>query len=247
MKGIVLAGGLGSRLYPLTHATNKHLLPIYDEPMVYYPVRSLVDAGIDEVMIVTGGPHAGDFIRVIQNGEELGLKHIEYAYQKAESGIADALDLAEDFADGGKIAVILGDNIFENNTQIKKAVADFAKQPEGAKIMLKEVPDPERFGVAEVDGKKVTGIEEKPKKPKSNQAVVGFYLYDARVFEIIKTLDPSERGELEITDVNNNYIKAGTMTWESVEGWWTDAGTFDTLVRANMLMIKKAQGSLPKV
>jgi glucose-1-phosphate thymidylyltransferase len=234
MKGIVLAGGLGTRLLPLTKVTNKHLLPVYDKPMVYYPLECLVNAGIDEVMLVTGGNSAGDFLRLLGNGKELGLRRLHYAYQEGEGGIADALSLAQDFADGGKIVVVLGDNIIERN--IRHATADFFSQREGAKIMLKEVPDPERFGVPEIDGDRIVSIEEKPKNPKSKYAVIGIYFYDGRVFDIIETLEPSGRGELEITDVNNAYIKAGTMTYETLEGWWTDAGTFESLHRASNLV-----------
>ncbi|HPP05823.1 MAG TPA: sugar phosphate nucleotidyltransferase [Syntrophorhabdaceae bacterium] len=234
MKGIVLAGGLGTRLYPLTKITNKHLLPIYEKPMIYYPIETLINAGITDIMIVTGGNHAGDFLRLIGNGKEFGLKHINYTYQEGEGGIAAALSLAEYFADGQPICVVLGDNIIEKN--IIKAVNDFKRQKKGAKIMLKEVPDPERFGVAEIVDGRLIGIEEKPKKPKSNLAVIGIYMYDERVFDIIKTLKPSDRGELEITDVNNFYVREGTMTWEMLKGWWTDAGTFESLLRANILV-----------
>lgn len=234
MKGIILAGGLGSRLAPLTRITNKHLLPVYEKPMIYYPIETLINAGITDIMIVTGGNHAGDFLRLMGNGKDFGLKHLNYTYQEGEGGIADALSLAEYFADGESICVVLGDNIIEKN--IIKAVQDFKEQKAGAKIMLKEVPDPERFGVAELTGGKLVNIVEKPKNPGSNLAVVGIYLYDANVFDIVKTLKPSERGELEITDVNNAYVKAGTMTWEMLDGWWTDAGTFESLLRASMLV-----------
>ena len=236
MKGIILAGGLGTRLYPLTKVTNKHLLPVYDRPMIYYPIQSLINAGIDDILIVTGGNNAGDFLRLLGNGKEFGLKHINYTYQEGEGGIADALRLAEFFASGEKICVVLGDNLIEKN--IRRAVEDFRNQPEGAKILLKEVPDPQRFGVAELRGHRVVQIEEKPTHPKSNHAVIGIYLYDKTVFEIIKTLKPSHRGELEITDVNNHYIGQGTMTWNLLEGWWTDAGTFESLLRANQLVSK---------
>jgi glucose-1-phosphate thymidylyltransferase len=234
MKGVILAGGLGTRLYPLTKITNKHLLPVYNKPMIYYPLEALVKAGIKDIMIVTGGNYAGDFLRLLGNGREFGLKHINYTYQEGEGGIAHALSLAEYFADGSPICVILGDNIIEKN--IKKAVRNFEKQKVGAKILLKEVPDPERFGVAEIENGKLIRIVEKPKKPKSNLAVTGIYMYDSKVFDIIRTLKPSERGELEITDVNNAYIKEGTMTYEMLEGWWTDAGTFESLLRANILV-----------
>ncbi len=234
MKGIILAGGLGSRLAPLTRITNKHLLPVYDKPMIYYPIETLINAGITDIMIVTGGNHAGDFLRLMGNGKDFGLKHLNYTYQEGEGGIADALSLAEYFADGESICVVLGDNIIERN--IIKAVRDFEEQKRGAKIMLKEVPDPERFGVAEITDGRLVNIIEKPKNPRSNLAVIGIYLYDATVFDIVKTLKPSERGELEITDVNNAYVGNGTMTWEMLEGWWTDAGTFESLLRASMLV-----------
>ncbi len=234
MKGVVLAGGTGSRLFPLTKITNKHLLPIYDKPMIYYPIQSLVEAGIDDILIVTGGRNSGDFLRLLANGKEFGLKHINYTYQEGEGGIADALALAEHFADGGKICVILGDNIIEGS--IKKAVQDFRAQPKGAKILLKQVHDAERFGVAEIEGDRIVGIEEKPAQPKSNFAVTGIYLYDGSVFEKTRKLVPSRRNELEITDVNNAYIKEGSMTFEYLDGWWTDAGTFESLLRAAKLV-----------
>ena len=234
MKGIILAGGLGTRLHPLTKITNKHLLPVYGKPMIYYPIEALIIAGIMDIMIVTGGNHAGDFLRLMGNGKEFGLKHINYTYQEGEGGIADALSLAEYFADGEPICVVLGDNIIEKN--IIKAVNDFKKQKKGAKILLKEVPDPERFGVAEIEKDRLINIVEKPKRPKSNLAVIGIYLYDGRVFDIVKTLKPSDRGELEITDVNNAYVKEGTMSWEMLNGWWTDAGTFESLLRASILV-----------
>ncbi len=234
MKGIILAGGLGSRLAPLTRITNKHLLPVYDKPMIYYPIEALIKAGITDILIVTGGNHAGDFLRLMGNGKDFGLRHLNYTYQEGEGGIADALSLAEYFADGEPVCVILGDNIIERN--IIKAVRDFSEQKAGAKILLKEVPDPERFGVAEIEGDRLINIVEKPKNPRSNLAVIGIYLYDARVFDIVKTLKPSERGELEITDVNNAYVRDGTMTWEMLDGWWTDAGTFESLLRASVLV-----------
>jgi len=237
MKGIVLAGGLGKRLYPLTRVSNKHLLPVYNKPMVYYPIQTLVDAGITDILIVTGGNHAGEFLRLLGNGKEFGLKHINYTYQDGEGGIADALRLAEHFADNDKIVVMLGDNIIEKG--IKDAVRSFARQPKGAKILLKKVEDPERFGVAEFKGKKIVSIEEKPKRPKSDYAVNGIYMYDANVFEIIRTLKPSRRGELEITDVNNAYLRRGELTYDILDGWWTDSGTFDSLLRANNLVAEK--------
>ena len=246
MKGVVLAGGLGTRLLPLTKVTNKHLLPVYDKPMVYYPIQTLMDAGIEEVMLVTGGNNAGDFLRLLGNGKEFGLKELAYAYQEGHGGIAAALALAEDFADGDKIVVILGDNIIEKN--IRGGVEDFARQKEGARIYLKEVEHPERFGVPVFEGlpsrsgrrPKIVAIEEKPQEPKSQYAVIGIYMYDARVFDIIHTLKPSGRGELEITDVNNDYLRRGTLTYEILEGWWADAGTsFQSLLRANNLVAKE--------
>ena len=238
MRGIVLAGGVGSRLHPLTKITNKHLLPIYNKPMIYYPIQTLVDAGVSEILIVTGGRNSGDFLRLLANGKEFGLKHINYTYQEGEGGIADALSLAEHFADGHKICVILGDNIIEGS--IRGAVDDFRRQERGAKILLKEVPDAERFGVAELRDGKIVGIEEKPKRSKSNYAVTGIYMYDETVFDKVRTLVPSGRGELEITDVNNAYIREGTMSFSFLEGWWTDAGTFESLLRAANLVASKA-------
>jgi glucose-1-phosphate thymidylyltransferase len=234
MKGIVLAGGTGSRLFPLTKITNKHLLPIHDKPMIYYPIQTLVDAGIRDLMVVTGGRNSGDFLRLLANGKEFGLKHINYTYQEGEGGIAEALALAEHFAEGSRVCVVLGDNIIEGS--IAQAVRDFQKQERGAKILLKEVPDAERFGVAEIDGDRIRGIEEKPARPKSKYAVTGIYMYDETVFDKTRTLKPSARGELEITDVNNAYIREGTMTFNYLEGWWTDAGTFDSLLRAANLI-----------
>lgn len=234
MKGVILAGGLGTRLYPLTKVTNKHLLPVYNKPMIYYPIQTLINAGIDDILIVTGGNNAGDFLRLLGNGKEFGLKHINYTYQQGEGGIAEALGLAEFFAAGDVICVVLGDNIIEKN--IRKAAEAFQRQKQGAKILLKEVPDPHRFGVAELKGDRIVKIEEKPSQPKSNYAVIGIYFYDSTVFDFIKTLKPSERGELEITDVNNRYIEKGSMTYDILEGWWTDAGTFESLLRANQLV-----------
>jgi len=242
MKGVILAGGLGTRLYPLTKVTNKHLLPVYDKPMIYYPIQTLINADIDDILIVTGGNNAGDFLKLLGNGKEFGLKHINYTYQEGEGGIAEALRLAEFFASGDRICVVLGDNVIEKN--IRKAVENFRKQKEGAKILLKEVPDPQRFGVAELKGDRIAGIEEKPKEPKSQYAVIGIYLFDQEVFSFIKTLKPSDRGELEITDVNNRYIEKGLMTWDILEGWWTDAGTFESLIRANQLVAKTGANNL---
>lgn len=237
MKGVVLAGGLGKRLFPLTKITNKHLLPVYNKPMVYYPIMTLVEAGITDIMIVTGGDHAGNFLRLLGNGNEFGLKGINYAYQEKEGGIAEALSLAEYFSDGDKLVVILGDNIFEKG--IKKEVEAFAAQPEGARIIIKEVKHPERFGVAEFEGDKIAGITEKPETPATNYAVTGIYMYDSRVFDLIKTLKPSGRGELEITDVNNKYIEMDQLKYSKMDGWWTDAGTFDSLLNANQLVAEK--------
>ena len=225
MKGVVLAGGLGTRLYPLTYATNKHLLPVYDKPMVYYPLSNLVRAGIKEIMVVTGGPHAGHFIRVLKNGEELGLKKLAYAYQEGEGGIADALSLTEEFVDGENVCVILGDNCTDAN--ISEHVKNFK---DGATIFLKEVPDPERFGVPTFDDKnRITEITEKPEIPNSKYAVTGLYLYDSSVFERIRKLKPSGRGEMEVTDLNRSYLRSGKLNWTKLEGFWKDAGTFETL------------------
>ena len=235
MKGIILAGGLGTRLSPLTKITNKHLLPIYDKPMIFYPLQTLVNAGISDILLVTGGNNAGDFLRLLGNGHEFGLKGLQYAYQEREGGIADALALAEHFSEGEKIAVMLGDNIIEGN--IVKAVNEFQRQPEGAKILLKEVDNPQDYGVAQIKGDKVVHIDEKPKKPVSNFAVIGIYMYDATVFNIVKTLKPSGRGELEITDVNNVYIKKGKMTYNVLDGWWADAGaSIERLLKVNTMV-----------
>jgi len=240
MKGIVLAGGAGSRLFPLTKITNKHLLPVFDKPMIYYPIQTLVRAGIRDILLVTGGRNAGDFLRLLANGKEFGLNHLNYAYQEGEGGIADALALAEHFADGDKICVILGDNIIEGS--IGLAVEEFEKQERGARILLKEVPDAERFGVAELQGDRIVGIEEKPLHPKSRYAVTGIYMYDGGVFDKVKKLKPSGRGELEITDVNNAYIVDGAMTFSYLDGWWTDAGTFESLLRAANLVAQSERG-----
>ena len=234
MKGVILAGGLGTRLAPLTRVTNKHLLPVYDRPMIYYPIQCLLNAGIDEILMVTGGEHAGDFLKLLGNGKRLRVKELQYTYQEGEGGIADALKLAEDFAEKGKICVILGDNIIERD--IRKPVQDFLDQPSGAKLLLNEVPDPQRFGVARIEDGHLIEIMEKPAQPPSNLAVTGIYMYDADVFEIAGTLEPSERGELEITDVNNAYIRRGDLTYDILEGWWTDSGTFQSLHRANCLV-----------
>lgn len=245
MKGIILAGGLGTRMSPLTKITNKHLLPIYDQPMIYYPVSTLVEAGIKDITLVTGGNYAGDFLRLLSNGKEFGLTHINYVYQEGEGGIAEALGLCRHYTGDEQIVVMLGDNILQKS--IAPAVQAYAEQGRGAKILLKEVSDPERFGVAELDGDRVTGIEEKPKNPKTNLAVIGVYMYDSRVFDIISNLIPSGRGELEITDVNNTYIEWGEMSYEIVDGWWTDAGTFESLFRANRLAAYKRNPGLKDV
>ena len=237
MKGIVLAGGLATRLRPLTKVTNKHLLPIYNRPMIYYPIQNLVDAGIEQILIVTGGNNAGDFLRLLGNGKEFGLKHLDYTYQEGEGGIADALSLAEHFAEGDHIAVILGDNIYEKS--FRSSVETYHEQGKGARVHLKKVKNPQRFGVPILDGDRVVKIEEKPDLPQSDYAVTGIYLYDPRVFDIVRTLEPSGRGELEITDVNNAYIEAGEMTYAMVDGWWSDAGTFESLLRANILVASK--------
>jgi glucose-1-phosphate thymidylyltransferase len=242
MKGVVLAGGLGSSLFPLTKITNKHLLPVFNKPMIYYPIQTLINAGVDDIMIVTGGNYAGHFLQLLGNGKEFGLKHLNYTYQEGEGGIADALSLVRHFADEQPICVVLGDNIIENN--IKQAADEFRRQETGAKILLKKVPDPNRFGVPELDGERVVRIEEKPQNPKSEYAVIGVYFYDNTVFDIITTLKPSARGELEITDVNNHYIERGEMTWGELEGWWTDAGTFDSLLRASKLVAETGANKL---
>lgn len=243
MKGVILAGGHGTRLAPMTKVTNKHLLPVYDKPMIYYPIQCLVNAGIDDIMVVTGGNNAGDFLELLGSGKDFGLKELRYTYQEGAGGIAAALKLAEEFIDNDKVVVILGDNIIEKN--ICKAVKDFEAQSSGAKIMLKKVEDPQRFGVAEVDGDgKVLNIVEKPKQPKSDLAVIGIYMYDENVFDIISGLKPSGRGELEITDVNNAYLEKGTMTCEVLDGWWTDAGTIESLYRATNLVAESGANNL---
>jgi glucose-1-phosphate thymidylyltransferase len=236
MKGIVLAGGLGTRLHPLTHVTNKHLLPVFDRPMVFYPIETLLKAGIQDIMVVVGGPHAGDFISVLRNGKDLGIRHLEFAYQESvvrngstiEGGIAHALSLGEDFVGDSAVAVILGDNT--TDADISSAVQGFT---EGAKVFLKKVSDPNRFGVPVFDKEKIIAIEEKPQHPKSDYAVTGLYVYDNTVFDRIRKIAPSPRGELEVTDLNNAYIKEGKLSWSELEGFWTDAGTFESLFRAN--------------
>ncbi len=230
MKGVILAGGTGSRLYPLTKVTNKHLLPVYDKPMIFYPIQTLINAGIKEIMIVSGRGHAGHFLELLGSGADLGVK-FTYEIQEEAGGIAQALGLAESFADEDDVTVILGDNIFQDN--IKKDVSNFKG---GAKIFLKEVPDAHRFGVAELKGDKVVGIQEKPREPKSNFAVTGLYIYSNNVFKVVKNLKPSARGELEITDVNNYFVNNGTMEYRILDGFWSDAGTFESLLRAGLLI-----------
>ena len=242
MKGVVLAGGLGTRLRPLTSVTNKHLLPVYNQPMIYYPIQTLVNAGINDIMVVTGGSSAGDFLRLLGNGKAFGLKHLNYAYQEGEGGIADALSLVEHFASEEPVCVVLGDNIIEGN--ILGAVNAYREQGGGAKIILKKVPDPQRFGVPRLDGNKVVRIDEKPSVPQSDYAVIGIYMYDGAVYDIIRSLKPSGRGELEITDVNNAYIARNQMTWEELDGWWTDAGTFESLLRASNLVAETGANKL---
>ena len=242
MKGVILAGGLGTRMLPLTKITNKHLLPVYNQPMIYYPIQTLVRAGIDEIVLVTGGHYAGDFLNLLGNGKDFGLRFINYAYQEGEGGIADALRLAREFTGNDKIVVILGDNILEKD--ITPFVNRFREQ-DGAKILLKEVPDPQRFGVAQLDASgKVIDIVEKPQNPKSNLAVIGVYMYDSSVYNIISTLKPSGRGELEITDVNTAYMRMGKLTADTISGWWTDAGTFPSLYRASRLVAEKVEPRL---
>ena len=242
MKGVVLAGGLGTRLHPLTKVTNKHLLPVYDRPMIYYPIQTLVNAGITDIMIVTGGNSAGDFLKLLGNGKAFGLKHLNYTYQEGEGGIAAALSLVEHFAAGDPICVVLGDNIIEGN--ISAAARAYHEQGGGAKIILRKVPDPQRFGVPVLEGRRVVRIEEKPAKPQSQYAVIGIYMYDGKVFDIIRTLKPSGRGELEITDVNNAYIERNEMTWDLLDGWWTDAGTFESLLLASNLVAESGANNL---
>jgi len=223
-------------LRPLTSVTNKHLLPVYNQPMIYYPIQTLVNAGITDIMVVTGGSSAGEFLRLLGNGKAFGLKHLNYAYQEGEGGIAEALSLVEHFASGGPVCVVLGDNIIQGN--IRAAVDSYRRQSQGAKILLKKVPDPQRFGVPRLQGERVVSIDEKPDVPQSDFAVIGIYMYDDGVYDIIRSLKPSGRGELEITDVNNAYIARDAMTWEELEGWWTDAGTFESLLHASNLVAK---------
>jgi glucose-1-phosphate thymidylyltransferase len=242
LKGVVLAGGSGSRLRPLTAVTNKHLLPVHNQPMIFYPIQTLVNAGITDIMIVTGGNSAGDFLKLLGNGKAFGLKHLNYTYQEGEGGIAAALSLVEHFASGEPVCVVLGDNIIQGN--IRAAVDSYREQGKGAKILLKKVTDPQRFGVPQLDGQRVVRIEEKPAEPKSEYAVIGIYMYDEHVFEVIRVLKPSGRGELEITDVNNAYIERGEMTWDVLEGWWSDAGTFESLLHASNLVAETGANNL---
>jgi glucose-1-phosphate thymidylyltransferase len=242
LKGVILAGGTGSRLFPLTKITNKHLLPVHTDPMIFYPIRALINAGITEILIVTGGNNSGDFLRLLSNGKDFGLRHLNYTYQEGEGGIAAALKLAEYFAGGDKICVMLGDNIIEGN--VAQAAQRFERQPRGAHIILKEVPFPQRFGVPVFNGDRIIRIEEKPENPPSPYAVTGIYFYDARVFERIQDLKPSRRGELEITDVNNSYLGEGTMTYSVLDGWWTDAGTFESLRSATNLVAEMGANKL---
>lgn len=242
MKGVILAGGLGSRLAPCTIVTNKHLLPVYDRPMIYYPIQTLIQAGISDILIVTGGHSAGDFLKLLGNGSEFGLKHLNYTYQEGEGGIADALSLAEYFVGDDSMCVILGDNLIEGN--VAAAADAYRNQGGGAKVLLKEVQDAERFGVVDIVDGKIREIIEKPKNPPSNLAVTGIYFYDSKVFELITKLSPSERGELEITDVNNMYLERGELTHDILEGWWTDAGTFSSLRRATNLVAESGANKL---
>lgn len=237
MKGVILAGGLGTRLYPLTKVTNKHLLPVYNKPMIFYPIETLVKAGIKDIMVVTGGPHSGHFLSILKNGHELGITHLEYAYQENEGGIADALSLSREFVEDDSVTVILGDNT--SDADITESVNNFKQ---GALIFLKEVTDPERFGIATfdpVDHSKIIKITEKPKEPDSKWAVTGVYIYDNQVFDFIDQIKPSDRGEMEITDVNNKYVEKGQLSWSELKGYWWDAGTFDTLLEANNYWARK--------
>ena len=238
MKGVILAGGLGTRLMPLTRITNKHLLPVFNQPMIFYPIRTLVAAGVRELMIVTGGKNVADFPRLLGNGKAFGLPRIQYTHQTGNGGIADALRLCERFADGDKIVVMLGDNIIEKN--IRPGITAFRKQKRGARIYLKAVNHPQAYGVAELKGDHISNIVEKPKRPKSNYAVVGIYMYDATVFDVIRTLKPSARGELEITDVNNAYLRRGELQYEILDGWWADAGgSPEQLLQTSLLVARQ--------
>lgn len=231
MKGVVLAGGMGTRLWPLTKVTNKCLLPVYNKPMIYYPIQTLVDSGIDDILLVCGGNAVGEFLRILGNGEEFGLRHLHYTYQKEAKGIADALGLAEEWADREPVAVILADNVIEN--PLRQEIKDFEANPEGARIFLTEVEHPEHYGVVELDGERVVSIEEKPKNPKSNFIAIGLYLYDSQVWDVVKTLKPSNRNELEITDVNKYYLGVDKLKANKMTGWWADCGeSFDTYTDA---------------
>ncbi len=241
MKGVILAGGNGTRLHPLTFATNKHLLPVFDQPMIFYPIQTLLKAGIKDIMIIASGDKAGHFIGVLKNGKEYGIRHLEYGFQEGAGGISQALAIAEDFADGEPIVAILGDNT--TDADITSAVKKFK---DGATIFVKKVPDPERFGVPvfSKDGKTMIQIEEKPKNPKSDFAVVGVYIYDVHCFDYIRSLKPSARGELEITDLNNIYLEKGKLNWEELKGFWNDAGTFESLLKSNLYWAKKKGAKL---
>jgi len=240
MKGVILAGGLGTRLSPLTKITNKHLLPIYNKPMIFYPIQTLVDAGVRDLLIVTGGNNAGDFLRLLGNGRSFNLPHINYTYQEGEGGIADALRLAEHFAAGEKLVVMLGDNVIEKN--IRRGVAAFRKQKRGARVYLKEVANPRAYGVADLRGDRIVRIVEKPARPRSNYAVIGIYMYDPHVFDIIRTLKPSGRGELEITDVNNAYLRRGQLHYDILDGWWADAGASHQKLLETGVQVGRQQG-----
>jgi glucose-1-phosphate thymidylyltransferase len=243
LKGVILAGGLGTRLAPLTSVTNKHLLPVYDKPMIFHPIETLVNAGIEDILVVTGGNSAGDFLKLLKNGRDFGLKHLNYAYQEGNGGIAEALGLAETFADGSPVVVMLGDNVIQGN--IVEPTKKFLHQGTGARILLRRVPDPQRFGCPVIEGDRIVRIVEKPKDPPSPFAVIGIYFYDYSVFDVVKTLKPSERGELEITDVNNAYIERGEMYYDTLRGWWTDAGSSaDHLLRASRLVSETGANKL---
>ena len=242
MKGVILAGGTGSRLFPLTKVTNKHLLPVGREPMIYHPVAKLTEAGIQEILVVTGVDHMGDVVNLLGSGREFRCR-FTYKVQDEAGGIAQALGLAENFAGSSPICVILGDNVFED--AIGPFVERFKKQRKGARVLLKQVHDPQRYGVAEVKAGKILGIEEKPRHPRSDLAVTGVYIYDAGVFEFIRKLKPSARGELEITDVNNGYLARGQLHYDLMAGWWTDAGTFESLQLANELVYRTGEASRP--
>ncbi len=245
MKGVILAGGLGTRLRPLTLVTNKHLLPVYDRPMIHYPIQCLLNAGIDDILLVTGGEHAGDFVKLLKDGRHLGIRHLEYAYQEGQGGIADALMLAEAFADRGRICVVLGDNLIQTN--LRRDAQAFATQTSGARLILKRVDDPHRFGVARFEGDRLVDIVEKPADPPTDLAVTGFYFYDRDVFDFCRAIGPADNGELEITDVNRRYVQRGDVTWSELAGWWTDAGTFASLHRASNLVAEGGANQLDLV